>query len=638
MRSIINRVRRAVNAPAYVRTTGRLVALSAVVGVVAGAGAVAFQVLVQVVTHFALDVAAGYRQGSPRGEFDLFSPGSGPLRLWMLVLIPTVGGLLSAWIVQRFAPEAAGAGTDATIRAYHQDRGVIRPAVPLVKMIASALTLGTGGSGGREGPIAQIGAGFGSFLAGLLKLNDKERRVLLAAGVGSGVGAIFHAPLAGALFAVEVLYREADFEAEALMPAFISTAIAYCVFQSAMVAVARAMGMEYSGFEHLFAIAPGLHFGDPWLLLPLTALVAVMVAGSWGYVSCFFGAQSLFSRVPWTPCGRAALGAGLTGLLAVLLYAAATWVSGVPQPDILSVMGGGYGFLQEAVASADGAGLTLAVLLCVAVGKIVTTSLTIGSGGSGGLFGPSMVIGGCLGGAVGLVGRWLMPDVVQRVDVFVILGMAGFFAAVAKTPVSTLIIVSELTGGYELLLPSMWVCALAYLLSRGWTIFREQVPTRLDSPAHRAEFIVDVLQDLTVRDALGSGEKTFVTVPPHMPLKEISRLITGTHQACFPVVGDDGRYQGLFALDDLRQFLFDQEAGELAVAHDLATADAPPLSSDLDLGSAMGAFATGRFAELPVADPDQPGHVIAMLRRQDVIRAYNRALLKARMDHQAHDA
>ena len=180
------------------RPQARLLGLSLVVGIIAGVGAIVFFAACQVVFHYSLDGIAGYRPVSPKGEPPMFEETSQDFRPWLLLLIPTVGGIVSGFIVFTLAPEAEGHGTDAAIAAYHHKQGLIRPIVPLVKIIASALTLGTGGSGGREGPIAQIGAGFGSFLGTLLRLRPVERRILMAAGMGAGVAAIFRAPLAGA--------------------------------------------------------------------------------------------------------------------------------------------------------------------------------------------------------------------------------------------------------------------------------------------------------------------------------------------------------------------------------------------------------------------------------------------------------
>src|SRR5262249_14842110 len=229
-------------------------------GVIAGLGAIVFFTACQVVAHYALDRVAGYRPPAPRGEPEIFGATIVPFTPWLLLLVRVAGGILSGFLVFTFAPEAEGHGTDAAIAAYHFHKGVIRPRVPLVKIIASALTLGTGGSGGREGPIAQIGAGFGSFLGGLLRLKPAERPVVMAAGMGPGVAAIFRAPLAGALFAAEILYRSPDFESEVIMPAVLASIMAYTTF-----------GMVF-GWKSLFDLSPELinqlSFNDPLRLLP----------------------------------------------------------------------------------------------------------------------------------------------------------------------------------------------------------------------------------------------------------------------------------------------------------------------------------------------------------------------------------
>src|SRR6516225_3130981 len=213
------------------RTQGRLLGAAILVGIVAGLGAVLFSVACHVVVHFTVDGVAGYRAQVPAGEATLpwLHETQTPLRPWLLPLVAALGGLCSGLIVFSLAPEAEGHGTDAAIAAYHRGRS-IRPRVPLVKLVASAITIGTGGSGGREGPIAQIGAGFGSLLARLLHMRTAERRILLAAGMGAGIAAIFRAPLAGALFASEVLYRSPEFEPEVIMPAAISCVVAYSTF------------------------------------------------------------------------------------------------------------------------------------------------------------------------------------------------------------------------------------------------------------------------------------------------------------------------------------------------------------------------------------------------------------------------
>jgi CIC family chloride channel protein len=245
--------------PISVSGVGRRLIFGFMVGVVAGLGAIVFNLACAAVSQVLLDGVAGYRPEQPSGEHEFFGPTSTTIRVWLLPVCAALGGLLSGLVVYLLAPEAAGHGTDAAIDAYHNRRGRISHEVPLVKLVASALTIGSGGSGGREGPIAQIGAGFGSLLADLFKLPARERRILLASGIGAGVGSIFHAPLAGALFAAEILYSDAVFETDALIPAAVATIVAYCVFSL------------HSGFEPLFT-TPAFAFHSPWELVPYTVL------------------------------------------------------------------------------------------------------------------------------------------------------------------------------------------------------------------------------------------------------------------------------------------------------------------------------------------------------------------------------
>ncbi|GBD36123.1 H(+)/Cl(-) exchange transporter ClcA [bacterium HR36] len=261
------------------RPQARVLGLALVVGVVAGLAAIVFYAACQTVFHFALGIGAGYHPPPPGGEPPLFADPENALHPWLLLVIPTLGGIVSGWLVFRFAPEAEGHGTDAAIAAYHQRQGLIRPRVPLVKILASAITLGTGGSGGREGPIALIGAGFGSTLGRIFRLAPAERRILLAAGMGAGVAAIFRAPLAGALFAAEVLYRSPDFESEVIIPAGLASVLAYCTF-----------GLVF-GWSPLFSLPPQLlqvlTFDQPWHLLSYTILALFLAVLAMFYTRTF---------------------------------------------------------------------------------------------------------------------------------------------------------------------------------------------------------------------------------------------------------------------------------------------------------------------------------------------------------------
>lgn len=606
-----------------VRSQARAMALSMLVGVIAGGGAIVFFVACQMVSHTALDRLAGYRPSAPTGEPPLLRETDSPFRPWLLLLTPTVGGLLSGWLVYSLAPEAEGHGTDAAIEAYHHRQGYIRPQVPLVKIVASALTLGSGGSGGREGPIALIGAGFGSFLGTALRLRPVDRRVLMAAGMGAGVAAIFRAPLAGALFAAEVLYRSPDFESEVIIPAGLASVTAYSTF-----------GMAF-GWKPLFSLSPELlellAFDNPLSLLPYSLLALFVVVLAAFYVRSFYGLTHLFHKLQLRPHFKPAIGAFLSGLLGLGLYYGLRG-----DQRVLAVLSFGYGALQDSM-TASPAGASSAfyglLLLCVAIGKILTTGLTIGSGGSGGVFGPSMVIGGCGGGALGIALHGLWPELVPHPASFVIVGMAGFFAAAAKTPFSTLVMVSELTGNYNLLLPTLWVCAVAFLLSDDRSIYSSQVESRSRSPAHQGDYVREVLTGLRVGQFVHTPQE-FPTLRPGDGLAVIlDRLSRGSHHG-LPVTDSDGRLLGMVTLEDIHLASQSPHIAPLVLAADLMRGDITPLRSHDRLDRALELFIENDQPELPLVDEGTLPRVIGIVKRSDISAIYLRHVHGAAEDAQ----
>jgi len=601
-----------------VTASAKWVILSAAIGVVAGTGAIAFQVASQTTTHFTLERIAGYAPREPAGEHPFFRHEERPFSPWLIVAVVTAGGLVSGVIVYTFAPEAEGHGTDAAIEAFHHKRGFIRARIPLIKLLTSAVTIGTGGSGGREGPIAQIGAGFGSFLATHLKLSARDRRIMLAAGMGAGVGSIFRAPMAGALFAAEILYRDADLESDVIVPAAIAAIVGYSTFSLFL--------PPDKQFMPLFGEHLQYSSGSPMELAPLTLLAAILVLVGIIYIKTFYGTQRLFQKMPMPRHVRPAIGACLTGLCGIGLYFA------MGRDDrALSVLATGYGALQGALEDSSRMGPLL--LLAIALMKIATTSLTIGSGGSGGVFGPSMVIGGCLGAAVGQTLHDAWPSLVPQPEVYGIVGMAGFFAGCAHAPISTILMVSEMTGDYKLLLPTMWVSTLCFLMGCRWTIYEKQVPSRLDSPAHRGDFLIDVLEGIRVQDV---PYRQRVSVRESLPLREILRLLPESRQNYFPVVDESERLVGIFSTDDVRSFLYDETIWQLAVARDIMTTRLVSVSPDDDLNTALRRFTELNLDELPVLSPDEPGKLLGMLRRKDTIAVYNRRLAEQKELSRSH--
>lgn len=442
-----------------------------------------------------------------------------------------------------------------------------------------------------------MGAGFGAFLANLLHLRPKERRILLAAGMGSGIGAIFHAPLAGALFAAEVLYSSSDFEAEVIVPAGIASTISYCTY-----------GLFF-GFGPLFGSTP-LSFSHSLQLAPYLILAVGMILLAMVYVRTFYACQQIFHRLPLPNLFKPAIGAFLNGCVGVALYFAFG-----RNEQALGVLSFGYGFLQDSLTRPESLGIPL--LLAVAFGKIVTTSLTIGSGGSAGVFGASMVIGGSAGGALGLLFQQWWPQLVPQPAAFVVVGMAGFFAAAAKTPFSTLVMVAEMTGSYTLLLPALGVCMIAFLFADRRSIYGAQVDSRSRSPAHQGSFLHDVLETESVRRFL-APEAEIPMLRAEEPLSRVIDLLGRSPHSVVPVVDADHRLLGVVSLEELPAVVPDQSPSD-STAGQLMRRVAP-LAVDDRLDRAVELFVENDLPALPVTDAD--GHVRGIVHRADVAGAY----------------
>jgi CIC family chloride channel protein len=580
------------------RRFARLLLFSAVVGVIAGLGAVVFQVLLAGSSWFFLDYLAGYRPGDAAGETRFFAESGRELIRWALLLVPGLGGLLAGLIVFKLAPEAEGHGTDAVVDAFHRRGGDIRARVPIVKTIASAITIGSGGAGGREGPIAQIGAGFASTFAKLVGLSARDRCLLVAAGMGAGIGAIFHAPLAGALFSAEVLYREIDFEFEVIVPATVASIIGY------------ATGALVLGWEPLFR-TPDLPFRNPVELVGYLVLALVLALGAGGFVRVFYWTRDRFRdlAVPaWLKPMIGGLGTGVIGFF------------------FLPALGTGYGVVQQAL---DGEISSAGFLALAVLTRMATTSLSIGSGGSGGVFGPSVVLGACAGGAVGLVLNDLAPWLVPDPRSFVLVGMAAFFAAAANTPLSSVIIVSEMTGNYFLLVPSLWTCALAFALAQRAGLYENQVDSRADAPVHSGQMALEVLRRLRVRDHMLPFDRiTERFIEPATPFEEIVRRFADTGGGSFPVLRE-GRLAGSVTDAQIRVALSERDAvAPLLIAQDLATTPIT-VRTDETLDVAVRRMIRHHLGELVVVDSRDPDEPVGLISRTQVVAAYDNEILRA---------
>lgn len=290
------------------------------------------------------------------------------------------------------------------------------------------------------------------------------------------------------------------------------------------------------------------------------------------------------------------------------------------------ILGSGYGWVQLAIYGQ----LTIGLMAILVFAKIFATSFTISSGGSGGVFAPSLFIGGMLGGAFGQTAHLLFPEIVTQPTAFILVGMGAFFAGVAKVPISSVIMVSEMTGSYGLLVPLMLSSSIAFLFTRKWNIYEKQVSGRIDSPAHLGDFVVDILAGLKVQDALTSKKK-MVLIPECMPLREILTFVTDTSNSYFPVIDDTKNMVGIMSLDDIRNVMFEEGLSELVNAKDIATSEVITVTTQDTLQDALRKFTMKNIEEIPVVDKEDLRRVIGMLNRRDLLATYNKEFQKRRL-------
>jgi chloride channel protein, CIC family len=565
------------------------------IGIVSGLGGIVFNFLLQTGTRFFTSDLITFIL--PANLVDQRFLGF-PIERWMMLWIPALGGLIAGIIVFSFAPEAEGHGTDAMIDTFHRKKGIVRKRVPFIKTVASAITIGSGGSAGKEGPIAQIGSSFGSILGSMLKVSDRERRIMLLAGAAGGIGAIFKAPLGAALFVTEVLYRKEDFEFEAFIPCILSSITGFMVFTF------------YDGTGTIFHI-PQLSLATP-IQLPFYIVLGIICAAvGYVYIRFFYGARDHFFR--WIRISKKlkpAVGGLLVGILAFFV------------PEIL---GGGYKWIQAAI---DGQ-VVFQLMSMLVFAKIAATAFTISSGGSGGVFAPSLYIGSMIGGAFGSICSGLFPHIITEPAAFVLVGMGGFFACVAKVPIAALIMVAEMSGGYSLIIPMMIVSTISYLLLGNISLYEKQVPTRVDSPSHIGDFAVDIMDSLGVKDAMEGDWKTDM-IPEGMRFNEILKFMVSSHQQDFPVVDGYGNLTGIISMTDMREAMADTELHNMLVAKDIAIEGVVTVTMNDSLNTALKLMSDLNVRELPVVDEENRRKVLSIISRKDITRAYHQEIERAK--------
>ncbi len=561
-------------------------AVSVATGIVAGIGALALIQGISIFTKLFLGTIVGYTPPLPGGETNVSLVTVVIERPWLIPVCTALGGLISGLIVGKLAPEAKGVGTDAAIGEFHTGPALIRIRVPLIKLLTSAITIGSGGTSGREGPIAQIGAGLGTQIAKALRLTERERRIALAAGLGAGIAAIFKAPLAGAILAGEVFYKH-DFEAEAMIPGFIASTVSYSIVGFA------------TGWQPIFntGVNP-LAYTHPQALVLYAVLGIVCAAFAQLLFKVYFTIHDAFEKLRAPFFIKPTIGGLVTGMIALF----------VP-----SVLGVGYGWAQ--IALNQNYQLFPVTLMFLAIfGEILAMSFTLGSGGSGGIFGPCVVTGTMIGATFGYYAQRMLPGTVTNPSSFAVVGMMAFFGGAAKSPLAVIVMIAEMTGGYGLLAPSMIAVVIAYLLAGNSSVFLNQVDSVEDSPAHLEEYESLILKRINVGSVM---KRPVQAVSPTTNLKVAQDLMETDLVGGLPIVSG-GKLIGVVTRTDILKVEPSKRTEK--TAEDIMTRKLIVAYPDEDLFSALTKMISEGIGRLPVVLPDNHDALAGIITRTDIAK------------------
>lgn len=494
------------------------------VGVIAGIVSAFFAWLLHVLELFYLSFHSHqsilYLSFNDRVNFLINNPFSS----LAVILLPVFGGLIAGLIIYFFSKDSKGTGSDEMIYAFHNNEGKIKTSIPIFKSLATLFTLPTGGSGGKEGPISFIGAGVGVWVANIAKSGARARRTLMLAGTAAGLGSVFKTPLGGALTAAEMVYKE-DIETDALIPCFISSVTAYLVYTL------------YAGTDPFLTISGFSKFNFDEILF---YLILGVLCFSFGFlfIKGFNDAKSFIGSIKIPSYLKPAIGGLLTGVIALFVFE----ISGTGTYFFESTIKGG---MPDFFGHKIWYELLLSFII-IAFLKIVATTLTIGSGGSAGIFGPSLFIGAMLGAAVGVAANHFLAHPVSIVS-FMIVGMGAFYSGVANAPIAGIVMIVEMTGSYVLLPPLIIVSIFTFILSKRISFYKNQVENRFKSPAHSWEMKNDVIDQILLKNHFPEY-RLLAVVNINDKLGEVLNLASDIHASDFIVVNDNLIYEGVFSL------------------------------------------------------------------------------------------
>ncbi len=557
-----------------------LIILSVVVGVGGGFGAVIFRWLIGAFHTLFFDYGTL-----------LFSQITSHPK-WLIPLIPMAGGLVLAPITYRLAKEAKGHGVPEVMLAVALRGGIIRPFIALAKSIASSICIGSGGSAGREGPIVQIGSALGSTVGQMFKMSGERVKILVGCGAAAGISATFNAPIAGALFALEIILG--DFTMYAFSPVIISSVTA--------TVISRAFLGNYPAF-----LVPAYDLVSVWEMPMYIGLGLVAGVFSVLFIKVLYKSEDLFEALKINNFLKPALGGLILGIV------------GIFYPQLFGV---GY----ETISSALHEETVIWILFLLVFMKIAATSLTLGSGGSGGIFAPSLFMGAMLGGFFGNVVHLAFPEVTATPGAYALVGMSAMVAGTIHAPITAMLIIFEMTGDYRIILPVMLASVVSTLLAN--KLNRDSIYTLKLS---RRGITLKAGKDKTVLEGILVQEvmtTDWQTVPQNMPLSQLLRFVEQSRENIFPVLNQTGELEGILTLQDIRSVVTQRVLEDLVIVKDIMSTNAPTITLDENLGSALSKFEVRDFDGLPVVDKHNPKKLLGILKRSDIISFYNKRLLE----------
>jgi CIC family chloride channel protein len=557
-----------------------LTVLALVVGAVAGVAAFIFVRLTELVHLYVNHLAQWH---------------TSLLSRVVLILAPAAGGWVAGWLIQKYALAYRGTGTAQVIYSIRRRTGHIPTIVTIAKTLASALTIGTGGSAGPEGPAVQIGAGIGSTIGRWRRLPPDYLRTLVAAGAAAGIAAVFNAPIAGVMYALEVLLRQ----------------IASQSFVVVVLSTVTASIVSYALIGHrIFLKAPAFYTGHPaeWIAYLVLGVLAAFAARF--FTAIYLSVEKRFSELSnWSIAARAMLGGLLVGIL------------GFAWPDIL---GSGRGIVLTTLQAGPSVQFGVFLCLLLLIGKMLATSFSLGSGGSGGLFVPTLSMGALLGALVGKGVHLALPQAAP-IWAYALLGMGAMFAGFTYAPFTSVLLLFEMTNDYPIVLPLMAIVGVTMIVSR--TLDRNSLDAHeLGRKGLRLHEDVELaaLEHVTAQEVMASPVES---IPEGMLLKDVAQWMAQKSHSGAPVNNESGEIVGFITLNELHEAYSEtDELSEICVAKDVMRMDFPIMHPAESLTEAVRRMQKENIDRILVVDPAQTDRALGIITKSDVLKIYHRLL------------